>query len=303
MNAASVACRLALACLLLCAVRPGAAAAQYGRRIADFNVANHMDEATGWDRSYAATFPRGESREGALFFSCGDEQGRFVAGFRLRDAGLEGTARRVTWRLNGASPDTATLRGTGTRVWLVDDAQVDAFVERAMTIERMSLSVPADSAGRAKEYRYVLRGSDAALPSLGCDDEPQAPGVPSGRAALLELSTEPYLRPDRQLGSDPTPPGWLPRIANLAEVVGFLVRNYPPHLRDAGVTGIVYVRVRVLANGGADVASARIVEAAHPDFGPVALKALGAMRFEPAVRHGQPTSVWVTLPLDFRVSA
>lgn len=301
MNAACVARPLALAGLLLCAAYPGAAAAQYGLRIADFHVGAHMDDSTGWDRDYAVTFARGEPREGALFFSCGDARGRLVAGFRLRDAGAEGTARRVAWRLDGAAPDTATLRGTGTRVWLVDDARVDAFVERAMSAERISMSVPRDSAGAGKEYRYALAGADSALPSLECDEEPESPGVPSGRAALLHLSTMPYLRPDKQLGDDPAPPGWLPRVANLTEVVRFMERNYPPDLRDDGVTGIVYVRVRILADGRAEAATARILEAPHQDFGAVALKALQIMRFQPAVRHGQETSVWVTIPVDFRL--
>jgi len=243
--------------------------------------------------------PLGEARDGALLWSCGDDPSRHVAGIRLRDEGAEGAVRRAAWSVNGQAPDTVTLRGTpGSRMWLVDDAQVDDFTRRVRTTERLGMRV-LDGPGGEEEYQHTLPCADSALASLECVKDAAVPGMPSGRATLLALSKEPFLRPDGKLENDPLPEGWMPRLVNLPEVYRRLQAAYPPTLRDMGITGDVHVRMRVLRDGQVDLPTARATYADHPMFIPAAMTALPVMRFHPARRNGELADVWVTLPIMF----
>ena len=298
----STACSLALAACLVCAAAaPRDAAAQYGIRLARFNVASLMDDSTGWDRDYAIVFPQEQSREGALMWSCGDDSTRLVAAVRLPEEGAEGATRRAVWSIHGWAPDTSSLRGSaGSRVWFVDEADVDSLTHRVRQSDAMTLRIESAGAGEI-EYIYMLAGADTALSSVACGAAADS-AAPSGRETLRRLSRNPFRTADGWLDDDPYPVGWWPRLKNLSEFYHTLVRSYPPALRDAGVSGSVLLRFRVLEDGRVEAQTARVIRSTHPDFTPAALSVLQAMRFRPAVRNGRVTSVWATQPIEFRTA-
>lgn len=90
-----------------------------------------------------------------------------------------------------------------------------------------------------------------------------------------------------------------PDLSNRSEVARQLSRNYPPLLRDAGVTGTVTIRMRVNEDGRVDASSITVENATHDAFGDAARRVVERMRFRPAKVGGRPVKVWVTLPVNF----
>lgn len=90
-----------------------------------------------------------------------------------------------------------------------------------------------------------------------------------------------------------------PRLINRETVVRAMQREYPPHLRDAGVAGAAEVRFRVDEDGSVSHAS---VLSAHPQFGVPALRVVQLMRFEPATVGGASVKAWVVLPMQWQIS-
>ncbi|HEX6750056.1 MAG TPA: TonB family protein [Longimicrobium sp.] len=91
----------------------------------------------------------------------------------------------------------------------------------------------------------------------------------------------------------------MPVLTNRSEVVTALQHNYPALLRDAGVTGSVVIRIRITGEGRVDSSAVRVESATHDAFGAAAAHVAQAMRFRPALLHGQPVPVWATLPVTF----
>ncbi|HEX5726766.1 MAG TPA: TonB family protein [Longimicrobiaceae bacterium] len=94
----------------------------------------------------------------------------------------------------------------------------------------------------------------------------------------------------------------IPSLSNRSEVQRQVERNYPPLLRDAGVTGSATLRMRVNEDGRVDAESITVESATHDQFGEAAKKAVQRMRFRPAKVGGRPVKVWVTLPIEFGLS-
>ncbi|HEX6751773.1 MAG TPA: TonB family protein [Longimicrobium sp.] len=92
-----------------------------------------------------------------------------------------------------------------------------------------------------------------------------------------------------------------PSLSNSSEVQRQLERNYPPLLRDAGVTGTVTLRMRVMENGSVDPESISVESATHDAFGDAAKRVVSRMRFRPAKVGGHAVKVWVTLPVTFQL--
>ena len=90
-----------------------------------------------------------------------------------------------------------------------------------------------------------------------------------------------------------------PELLNRAEVAEAISRNYPPLLRDAGVTGSVTLRMRIGSDGVVDPTTIEVVEATHEAFGDAAARVASRLRFRPARVDGKPVRVWVTLPITF----
>jgi protein TonB len=93
-----------------------------------------------------------------------------------------------------------------------------------------------------------------------------------------------------------------PRPTNVAEFQRLLERNYPPLLREAGVTGTVQVRMRVEEDGHVDAESITIESATNDQFGDATKRAVERLRFRPAKVGGHPVKVWVTLPVTWQIS-
>lgn len=94
-----------------------------------------------------------------------------------------------------------------------------------------------------------------------------------------------------------------PRLANIAEVQAALAHNYPPLLRDAGVTGTVTLRMRVDADGNVDPRSVTVEQTTHDAFADAATRVAETMRFIPAKIHQEPVPVWITIPITFQLAS
>ena len=95
----------------------------------------------------------------------------------------------------------------------------------------------------------------------------------------------------------------LPELSNRNDVARQISRNYPPLLRDAGVTGQVTIRMRVMEDGRVDPASIQVENATHDAFGDAAKRVVERMRFRPAKVGGRAVKVWVTLPVTFQLES
>jgi periplasmic protein TonB len=93
-----------------------------------------------------------------------------------------------------------------------------------------------------------------------------------------------------------------PRLANRSDVQRALDRNYPPLLRDAGITGDVSIRIRVLSSGRVDPDSMSIERLTHDAFNDPAFRSAERMRFAPGKVAGAPVHVILVYPLQFRLS-
>lgn len=102
-------------------------------------------------------------------------------------------------------------------------------------------------------------------------------------------------------GVDPAESGvemTAPRLSNRRSVRRALVSNYPPELRVRGVGGATTVHFRVEENGRVTY---RVVAKSSGicALDVAALDVAKLMRFEPALRDGEPVVAWVELPIIF----
>ena len=95
----------------------------------------------------------------------------------------------------------------------------------------------------------------------------------------------------------------LPKLTNGSEVARTLSRNYPPLLRDAGVTGSATLKFVIDASGRVENASITVLDSTHPQFGDAAKKVVEKMKFKPAKVNGQGVRVQVTQPITFNVES
>lgn len=106
---------------------------------------------------------------------------------------------------------------------------------------------------------------------------------------------------DLRAGPTFTPFTDAPAILNRDEVVGAMVREYPPLLRDAGIGGTARIYFFVDEDGA--VEQVRLDESSgHEALDTAALNVAGAFRFSPALNDGEPVPVWVSFPITFQPS-
>lgn len=89
-------------------------------------------------------------------------------------------------------------------------------------------------------------------------------------------------------------------ISDLDEKPTPLVRiapAYPSKLKRTGIQGKVWVVFVVDERG--NIAKARILKSAHPDFSNAALEAINQWKFEPGKRGGKAVKTRVRIPLSF----
>lgn len=106
---------------------------------------------------------------------------------------------------------------------------------------------------------------------------------------------------DRDLSAAPTftPMTVRPEILNRDEVGRILQRNYPPLLRDAGISGAPVVHFFIDENGRV-VKTLLSKTSGYPAMDDVALQVGQAMRFSPALNRDKKVPVWVEIPIQFR---
>jgi protein TonB len=147
------------------------------------------------------------------------------------------------------------------------------------------------------------------------DDTPVSPGDFSGDGPVGDVigTPDPGL-PAPPTGSTEPPRDWrtdileegevdqLPQLSSPRDAQRLLERNYPPMLRDAGVTGHTTVVLVIDKNGQVEPGSVTVRESTHDAFRDAAIRAAERFRFRPARLHGQPVSVVISIPIDWQIA-
>jgi TonB family protein len=280
--------------LLWVALLAGPAHGQGQFRIGTFEVKIQADSVTGQDRSFAMLKPVGADsvdEEGAVLWACGRDPGGLSAGVRLEAYGDDGVQRRAAWRFDTEAVDTLVLDGEhDSALWYLGDHDLAAVTARARSASTLTIQMLGGPASRqGKLHRYTVAGLDSALSRLGCPAAPAAPRTAAGRETLRSI---PQLIAVEEM----------PRPTNTADFARALARNYPPHLRDAGVQGEVIVRFRVLETGRVDSASMQVTRSSNVEFNAAALASVPRLRFLPARLYDRPVKVWVEQPINFALA-
>ena len=97
------------------------------------------------------------------------------------------------------------------------------------------------------------------------------------------------------------PDEW-PMLLNPSELRRALNQYYPAALAEAGISGTVEIRVRVLASGVVERGTICVDRASHDEFGRAAMRAVERARFRPARIKGKLVDTWMTLPIVFSLA-
>lgn len=154
----------------------------------------------------------------------------------------------------------------------------------------------------------VLPPPDPAAPPVDPDDF-------SGIGPVGQVIGEPPATPPANPPADPGPlpdhridtidassADILPQLSNTREAQRMLERVYPPTLRDAGVTGRTMVMLVIDKNGAVEPGSVEVRESTNDAFRDAAIRAAERFRFRPARLNGQPVSVIISIPIDWRLA-
>ena len=272
----------------------------------------------------------------------GREVGRFrvsgdalYATVRLAPAKDDPSAH-ITWTCSTGSvtvslgSDTVRQPVVSYAIWRFDERKADTtflvrgafrredrlrFTGQAQQSSRLSLRLlSGDPAGPGVEHEYDLTGAADVFRRLNCAQS----------AGALVASRSAWPPPE---GLAPNPPDSLLRISpakgastvlgvyelsaveelpqplNGSELLRELQRMYPPHLSDAGVTGVVDVRFMILQDGRIAPGSITVIRSSHEQFESPELTYLPLLHFRPARVNGRPVKVWVVQPIQFALSS
>jgi TonB family protein len=288
--------------------RPGAVYSQQAFRVGSFHVQQHIDPITDEDRSIALLTPTGGvAMRGTVAWACGSSEVGLIVGVSLAYSSRDGSSRSIVWRFDRDKPDTSFVMGlSGGETWFLRDQDLAPFTIRAKTASRLVIRDLGESPSYVStDYIYDLNGSSSALNRLSCARNPRILGRPVDETVpVLDLDTLSASPPVHEVEEtyELSAVEELPRPANGAEFQQLLRRYYPPLLRDAGVTGTVQVRFRVLDSGQVDANSITISYSTLEQFNDPAMRAIMALRFRPAKINGRPVNVWVEQPIQFNTS-
>jgi protein TonB len=98
-----------------------------------------------------------------------------------------------------------------------------------------------------------------------------------------------------------TPMTVAPELTNTADVQRALVRSYPPLLRDAGIGGKPVVWF-LIDETGKVIKTQLSQSSGHAALDEAAMRVAEIMKFSPALNHDKKVTVWVELPIVFRVN-
>ena len=185
-------------------------------------------------------------------------------------------ARRADVRAYGELLLEVGRRGAGIRLPSAAMSEPRSFLERRIRM----ITQPMHPRRRASLGLVALSAAALAVVQVL-----PIPAVPAAAAQVAPVAR------------DTIPPA----LVNPAQIVRALDEQYPPLLREAGITGTVEVRLRVTAQGG--VADATVVRATDPRFGEPAVRALRVARFRPARAQGAAVATTIIIPVRFEPPA
>jgi TonB family protein len=185
-------------------------------------------------------------------------------------------ARRADVRAYGELLLEVGRRGAGIRLPSAAMSEPRSFLERRIRM----ITQPMHCRRRASLGLVALSAAAAAIVQLL-----PVPSVPPAAAQVPAVAGDTVK----------------PVIVNPAQIVRALDHEYPPLLRDAGITGTVEVRLGVTAQGG--VAEATVVRTTDPRFSEPAVRALQVARFRPARFQGAAVATTIILPVRFEPPA
>ena len=128
---------------------------------------------------------------------------------------------------------------------------------------------------------------------IGTPDPGPQPAPPVDPAPLRDFRTDVIPAEDAEQ---------LPQLASPRDAQRLLERNYPPILRDAGVTGHTTVVLVIDRNGQVEPGSVTVRETTHDAFRDAAVRAAERFRFRPARVNGQPVAVVISIPIDWQIA-
>ncbi len=226
----------------------------------------------------------------------------------LRDAGIGGTV--TMWfqiDREGAVLHTMVYRSSG----------YEALDQSARHVAEMMRFTPAENHGVPVGVWVQIPIVFKAGAAVG------APARSPATATAAELDNLPRVQPEMSTsvsrgtmlvemksatassesvaGNGPffTPMTRRPRITNQDVVAALLERNYPPQLRDAGISGTAVLWMRIDESGG--VTEIRLAQSSgRVAIDDAAEKVAGQMRFEPAQNGSKTIPVWVQIPVEFK---
>jgi periplasmic protein TonB len=177
-----------------------------------------------------------------------------------------------------------------------EPAPVGSVVSPSSTVppsKETASAPPAPAPAPAADSNNATGGRNAVV--VAPTDEPMAKGVPAGEAsaggAPVESSSPPMIAA--------LPPG--PAARTAIPRGGYQVKpDYPTSARRLGIEGTALLGVRVETDGRVgDVVLKQ--SAGHPDLDRAAAEAVRRWRFEPARRGRDAVSMWVEVPVEFRL--
>jgi protein TonB len=92
-----------------------------------------------------------------------------------------------------------------------------------------------------------------------------------------------------------------PRLKNRAAVQRALTENYPPMLRERGVSGTVSLWVLVDSTGRVQRSEIH-ASSGNALLDRAATRVVNVMQFAPAVKHDRNVSLWIQLPIQFKAN-
>ena len=182
-------------------------------------------------------------------------------------------ARRADVRAYGELLLEVGRRGAGTRLPVAAMSEPGSFLER-----RIRMMTQRSHPRRIRTSLGLVALSVAAVAVVQLLPIPSVPAA----AAQVPVAAGDTVQPV---------------LVNPAQIVRALNAEYPPLLREAGITGIVEVRLEVTAQGGID--EAIVVRTTDPRFGEPAVRALQVARFRPARVQGEAVATTITIPVRF----
>ncbi|MHB1169477.1 MAG: M56 family metallopeptidase [Longimicrobiales bacterium] len=222
----------------------------------------------------------------------------------LRDAGIGGEA--LVWFFidrTGTVARAAINRSAGYPALdsaALDVARMMQFTPAKNQAEPVSVWVaipivfkasPGEGGGDVRMRRPAGNDTLRSLPGTDPMDRTRARRAPAGSTApktLTELETAPTL----------TPFDTRPELTNRAEIGRLLEANYPPLLRDAGISGETLMWFLIAENGA--VMQLRIDRSSgHEALDRAAMDVARNMKFTPAMRDGEAVPVWIAIPIVF----